>query len=309
MASATSDKKGFVTQETINHYSRLMKANPGIAMAEYTYVHESGKSEPNQMGVYCEENIKGLSEIASLFNQNGSLSILQLAHGGGKSSTDLTGGRLLAPSQVRVPVKNHTLELPDKATQKDIKSIKNAFIQGASRAERAGFKGIELHSAHGYGLNQWLSPLTNKRKDLYGGNVYNRAKLLFEIVSEIRKNQKDKVISVRVPGKDHITDGIQSKEMILICQHLEKLGVDIINVSSGLGGWRRPQGRKGEGYLVQDASVIQQHVNIPVIGVGGIQSSEYIDRTLENNKVSFVAIGRTILNDPNWGKRLNLSTA
>jgi NADPH2 dehydrogenase len=304
MASETSDVNGHTTDKTIEHYSRLSKAGAGLVLVEYSFIHLSGRSEANQLGINHDDQLSGLSLIAEKIHQSGALAGIQLTHAGGKTETCFSAGPLQSPSGVIVPVKDRTLERPDSMNLSDIKNWKDWFLKAADRAVKANFDLIELHAAHGYGLNQWLSPITNKRNDQYGGTILDNSRLLLEIVQEIRSKHADLLLSVRLPGQDFLKKGLTITDSILIAQKLQKAGVDIINISSGIGGWKRPEFRSGEGYLVDEAAIIQSHLSIPVIGVGGIKTGAYIDDLLKNKKVSLAAVGRAILKDPaTWGKK------
>lgn len=298
MASQTATNKGFVTLETINHYKRLAQAKPGILIVEYTFVHSSGRSEENQLGIQSDEHIPGLHQIAKIIHDSGSLAGIQFSHGGGKSDKILTGDFLMAPSAIPVPVKDKIMETPIEMDLDDIQLWKDSFLSAADRAVQAGFDLIEIHTAHGYGLNQWLSPITNQRQDKYGRDLQGRMRLLLEIVELIRAKYPILLISVRMPGQDFLENGLNIEDTIQVAQHLEKAGVDLIHVSSGIGGWRRPTSRNGEGYLIEEAAQIQAQISIPVIGVGGIQSIEFIDKVIGQSIVSLTAIGRAILVDP-----------
>lgn len=303
MASETATIQGFVTETTLTHYNNLAESGAGLVMVEYSFVHESGRSEENQLGVNQDEQIEGLSKIANLIHQKGSLAGLQLTHAGGKTTRDLASGYLMTPSPVSVPVKDQQLEIGDPMGLSEIDIWKKSFLNAAVRGAKAGFDIIELHAAHGYGLNQWLSAITNLRTDQYGGNLLNRARLLFEIITEIKKALPKIIIAVRMPGQDFLEDGLSIDDTCVIAQELQRLGVAIIDVSSGIGGWRRPKERRGEGYLVAEAEQIQKAVSIPVIGVGGIENGSFIDDAVNTNKLSLAAVGRAILKSPQqWGQ-------
>ena len=186
MASQTASPDGMVTAETLQHYQKLAAAAPGLLIVEYTMVHATGRSEDNQLGIQSDAHIPGLTELARTIHAGGARAGLQITHSGGKSDRATTGGRLMAPSAIATPVKDNVLETPDAMTPSDIELWKSAFVQASDRAVQAGFDLVELHSAHGYGLNQWLSPLTNARTDKYGGSLVNRMRLLMEIVTVIR---------------------------------------------------------------------------------------------------------------------------
>lgn len=302
MASETSDENGYVTDKTIAHYSRLSEAGAGLIFVEYSFIHSSGRSEGNQLGINQDDQINGLGRISDQIHKSGALAGIQLTHSGGKTKSCFSGGVLHSPSGVIVPVKDRTLEKPNEMNFSDIQNWKEWFLKAADRAVKANFDLVELHAAHGYGLNQWLSPITNKRNDRYGGTLVNNSRLLLEIVQEIRSQHPNLLLSVRMPGQDFIEGGLAISDSILIAQMVQNAGVDIINISSGIGGWKRPRTRSGEGYLVEEAAIIQNQVSVPVIGVGGIKSGVVIDDLLRLKKVSLTAVGRAILKDPKaWG--------
>lgn len=307
MASQTANVFGDVSEKTLFHYKRLASSGAALVFVEYSYIHSSGKSESNQLGIYRDEQIIPLARLAKVIKAEGALAGIQLVHAGGKTTRDLTIGRLIGPSSIQVPVKGENLDVPDMATLEDINLIKNSFLDATSRAVAAGFDIIELHCAHGYGLNQWLSPITNKRKDRYGGVFKNRIRLLTEIIELIHFNHPLVLLSVRMPGQDYFPGGLTPTEGIRLGRALEYLGVNILNVSSGIGGWRRPRNFEGEGYLVDDARRIQNQVKIPVIGVGGLKSKEVINQMLFEKAFTFAAIGRAMLEDPSHGKTLNIT--
>jgi NADPH2 dehydrogenase len=295
MASETADCLGRVTQATLDHYARLTQSRAGLVMVEYTYVHRSGRSEPHQLGIDCDGHIEGLREIAKIIRASGQLAGIQLTHSGGKTSRDLTDGRLMGPSRVAVPVKDREMAVPDPMSEEDIQLWKASFIEGAHRAVLAGFDLVEIHAAHGYGINQWLSPITNLRTDEYGGSVEKGRRLLLEIVGQLRFLYPDLLLAVRMPGQDFLPGGLSTDDGVALAKRLQCCGLDIIDVSSGIGGWRRPGHRSGQGYLVAEAARIQSE--------GGIEEGEYVDSLVSRGDISLAAVGRAILKDPRvWGE-------
>ncbi len=309
MASGTATLLGAATLNTFGHYHRLTQAAAGIVFVEYTFVHESGRSELNQLGLSSDSQILGHKELSSAIKKSGALAGIQLVHGGGKSSSSLTGGNLLGASSIVVPTKGSDLERPVEMTLSEIESYQSWYLEAALRAAQSGYDIIELHAAHGYGLNQWLSPLTNQRTDEYGGSFVNRSKMLLDIFHKIRTTLPDKILGLRIPGNDHFEGGLTQNDMLTVSQKLQDLGADFLDVSSGIGGWRRPQGRNGEGYLVEDASQIKLATSLPVIGVGGIENGNTIDQMLQEGRLDFAAVGRAILKDPMTWKKLHLYAA
>lgn len=302
MASATADERGFATQATLDHYQLLTQAGAALINVEYSFVSLDGRSEPNQLGASMDEHTAGLTAIAKIIRARGTVAGLQLVHGGGKTSKDLTDGRLLAPSAIAVPVKGRDLEVPTAMTVQDILQWQQNFLEATRRATQAGFQLVELHAAHGYGFNQWLSPLTNQRIDDYGGSRDNRNRLLIETIRSIRSEFPSLILGARIPGQDFIAGGLTLSDMIATAHDLVWAGVDYLSVSSGLGGWRRPGDRNMEGYLVEEARAIQREISCPVIGVGGIETGAFIDELICNRSISLAAVGRAILANPaQWG--------
>ena len=300
MASATANVDGEVTKETIEHYERLATSAAGLIIVEYSYVCRSGRSEEHQLAASSDRHIAGLAKLAQAIKRCGAKASLQLTHAGGKTDRKLTEGPLISPSGVPVMRRDMVHETPDVATTADISHLREKFASAAERAYRAGFDGIEIHAAHGYSLNQWLSPLTNQRKDGYGSNLAGRLRLLREIIIDIKAGLPELFISVRIPGQDYQIDGLNLHDSVQIARCLENIGVDIISVSSGLAGWRRPRNKIGEGYLVEDAAAVKTALKIPVIGVGGITSSDFIDQSLLNESFDLAAVGRALLKNPLW---------
>lgn len=298
MASQTADEFGFVTKKTIEHYENLASSGAGLVFVEYSFVHVSGKGEKHQLGADGNDKLDGLKKIVAGIHKSGALAGFQIVHAGGKTSSEITGGPLLGASAIAVPVKGWEPEVPSAVLENQVEDYVQWFIDGAHLANRAGFDFVEIHVAHGYGLNQWLSPLTNKRTDHYGGDLLGRAKILFLIMERIKKEIPTLLLAARIPARDYMEDGLSLEDMIWVAQGLETIGIDLIDVSSGIGGWKRPEGRSGQGYLVDDASLIKKSVSVPVIGVGGIESGDFIDEILEKEKIDFTAVGRSILKNP-----------
>ncbi len=297
MASQTASTDGLATTTTIEHYANLANSGAGLVIVEYSYVMPSGKSEPNQLGAHDDKCIPGLQQIARAIHEKGAKAGFQLTHCGGKSQLDVCPD-LEAPSGITVPAYDRVLPKPQAMTLDDMYAWRDAFVQGAIRAEKAGFDFVELHCAHGYGLNQVLSPVTNKRTDFYGGNLQDRARLMIEIVQTVKKETKLNIM-VRVPGQDLYPDGLSQTDMAEVCRLLVEAGVGIIDVSSGIGGWNRPKDRRGEGYLVSESAYLKKaNLGVPIIGVGGIETHGYIEQALQNQWFDLAAVGRAVLQGP-----------
>jgi len=298
MASQTAGENGYVTDKTVEHYHMLAKSGAGLIFVEYTYTHKNGRGELNQLAIDQDGQVPGLKKLNEVIKQSGALSGLQMVHVGSKTTFNLIGEQPLAPSAIAVPVKNVNLETPRAVSVEEIGELVEQYFYAASRAYAAGFDVVELHAAHGYGLNQWLSPLTNQRLDEYGGSQKKRSRILYETVEKIKNKFPKKLLSVRLPAEDHHLGGLSFTDMSETVLGLEGLGVDILNVSSGIGGWRRLNGQREEGYLVPDATRVKEITSLPVIGVGGIKSGRYIDQELKQGNLDFAAVGRAVLDSP-----------
>lgn len=307
MASQTADTLGITTQKTIEHYANLALSGAGLVMVEYSFVSLAGRSEPHQLGAHSDECIDGLTKIANTIKSSGANSGLQLTHCGGKDSDEVSTD-LMGPSGITVPAYDIELPLPRAMSEQDVISWQQDFITAAVRAEQAGFDFVELHCAHGYGLNQFLSPITNQRKDQYGGSLENRARLVTEIVTGITQQAPRLNIMVRIPGQDLYPDGLSQSDMAIVAQLLINTGVDILDISSGIGGWNRPKHRRGQGYLINESHYMKQaNLGVPVIGVGGIEEGEYIDIAIENDWLDLAAVGRAILKNPQEFNTVNMT--
>jgi NADPH2 dehydrogenase len=304
MASQTADKSGYATPQTIAHYERLSMSGAGLVIVEYSFIHSSGRGEENQLGIDTDNKVSGLSRIASAIQTSGSLAGIQIVHVGGKTTAALAGAIPLGASAKTVPVKGWQPDTPREASLEDIQNLTSWYLKAARRAAEAGFDFVELHAAHGYGLNQWLSPLTNHRGDEFGGSIDNRARLLLDVARKIKQKLPELLLAVRIPAQDHLPGGLVLSEMTWVAQQLQRAGVDLIDVSSGLGGWRRKDERTEQGYLVDDATSIRKAISVPVIGVGGILDGLTIDQFLIDGRVDFAAVGRAILREPQqWGEK------
>jgi len=176
------------------------------------------------------------------------------------------------------------------------------FKSAAIRVQKTGFDGVEIHSAHGYLLNQFFSPLTNRRKDEYGGDVYNRIRIHLEIIEEVREGVgEDFPILLRLGASDYIEGGVTIEDSLIAAREFEKVGVDIIDVSGGLSGYQ-VEGLTGQGYFSPLSEEIKKIVSIPVILTGGITDAKAAEELLLQSKADLIGVGRAILKNSKWAK-------
>jgi len=174
------------------------------------------------------------------------------------------------------------------------------FGEAAHRAVRAGFDGVEIHGAHGFLLNQFSSPLTNKRRDEYGGSLANRVRFPLMVVEKVKAALDGRLLLYRLGADDLDPNGTRVEDSVRFAKQLENAGVDVLNVSGGVCG-SRPERLQGvQGYFIGQAAAIKKAVTVPVIGVGGVTDAAAADGFVREGKVDFVAVGRALLNDAGW---------
>ena len=299
MHTGYADAKGMVTEKLLKHYADR-SSDLGLLIVEHSYVVPRGRVGPNQLGSYSDDLIPGLTRLVETVHEKGTPIALQLNHGGGISHSGVTGSQPEAPSPVMHPHRGG--ELPRELSHEDIEGMISCFRDAARRAHEAGFDAVEVHGAHGFLLGQFHSPATNKRLDEYGGALENRVRLSRRIVREIRRDLgPDYPLLLRIGAEDaaQYTGGLPLREGIEAVRLIASEGIDIVDVSGGLGGGRM-EGVEGPGFFVPQATAIKEAVDVPVIGVGGIKTAEEADTIVRSGRVDLVAIGRAYLKEPRW---------
>jgi 2,4-dienoyl-CoA reductase-like NADH-dependent reductase (Old Yellow Enzyme family) len=288
---ATTD--GEVTEKLIEHYTRRSKSL-GLMIVEQSCVSLEGKLSKRQLGIYDDRFALGLKKLSGSVHATGTLVVIQLNHGGTMASEEITRKKPVAPSNA-----GDAREL----TLSEIEALTQAFGMAAVRAVRAGFDGVEVHGAHGFLINQFYSPLTNRRQDNYGGPPKNRMRFPLEIVSKVKEKIGERLLLFRLGSDDLNPKGIRIQDSQEFAAKLQEAGVDIIDVSGGLVG-SRPEHLQGkQGYFIPQARRIKKAVSIPVIGVGGITEPEYANKLVKEGYVDLVAVGRELLRDPDWATK------
>ncbi len=205
----------------------------------------------------------------------------------------------VAPSPIPA---SEDAEIPRELSVEEIGDIVKGFGDAARRAVAAGFDAVEIHGAHGHLLNQFLSPLANRRTDLYGKDLEGRMRFPLEVVREVRDVVKDRPLLFRLGADDRMPGGLTLEDGKKIAVKLASEGIDVIDVSGGLCG-HLPSDLKEEGFFVHLAEGIKNVVEIPVIAVGGIVSMDFADRIILDGRTDLVAVGRAMLRDPDWAAK------
>lgn len=294
MCMYSSDDSGYANDWHFIHYGTRAIGGAGLIIVEATGVERRGRITDRDLGIWDDSHIVGLSNIATLCKEYGAKVGIQLGHAGRKCEVD--SEEIIAPSPIAYSDK---YRIPKKMNREDIDKVVEAFKEGARRADEAGFDLIEIHAAHGYLINQFLSPLSNKRDDEYGGSVVNRARILKDILREVRKVwPENKPLIVRVSAEDYVEEGNHPKDLAEILNLVKDEGVDLVNVSSGAVVPARINAYPG--YQIKFAEIIKSETKLPVIAGGLISEAEMAEEIVSNNRADMVFLGRELLRNPYW---------
>lgn len=295
MCQYTANEDGIANDWHFVHYGSRAIGKVGLIIVEATGVEPRGRITDNDLGIWDDGQIEGLKKIVDFGHQQGSVMGIQLAHAGRKSVV-ADQESVIAPSPIAF---DENSVVPKEMTEETILEVVKVFASAARRANEAGFDLIEIHGAHGYLINQFLSPITNKRTDSFGGSKEGRTRFLYEIIKAVREEwPNDKPISLRVSATEYVEGGIDVTEMIEILKPIKELGVDVIDVSSG--GLVLVPINFGPGYQVKFSDQVHKALDIPTMTVGLISKPELAEEIVFNDRADFVALGRELLRDPQW---------
>lgn len=299
------------------HLGRFALGGAGLVFVEATAVVPEGRITHGDLGLWSDDHMPGLRRIATFLREHGAVPAIQLAHAGRKASMqrpwygngplndeDVRRGdrpwEIVAPSAV--PVGEGWLT-PREMTPGDMAALKDAWCQAARRALDAGFEVLEVHAAHGYLLHSFLSPLSNRRTDAYGGDLESRCRFPLEVVEAVRAVwPEDKPLFVRVSAVDGMEGGWELDDTVAFARRLKALGVDVVDCSSGglAGSATAARVRRGPGFQVPFAGRIREDVDIATMAVGLILTPRQAEEVLDNGQADIIAIGREALFNPNW---------
>ncbi len=321
MTTVSGELDGSFSPEEIAYLARRAQDGIGLVMTPACYCHRSGHSFERQVGCHNEAMLDGLKRCADTINAHGAASFLQIHHGGNAARSEYTGQPPLAPSAVIN--RRGSSEVPRAMTEDEIWMIIESVAQAARRAKRAGFSGIELHGANTYLFQQFFSPFTNKRADKWGGEkicstcvdhkshdsmeichrLENRARFAREVVKAVRAEVgKDYPICYRISPEEPEPDGYSVRDAIALLNMLIEDGIDMVHVSS----WEFGVGVRDDCPIGSHPSKMISDTlppHIPVIGVGSIVHPDQALRVL-NDGLDLVALGRALLLDANWAKKV-----
>lgn len=288
-----SGNDDFVSEETIKHYENIAKGGSGLVIVEATAVSKKGRLSAGQLGIWDDKYIDGLSKIVHVCHENGAKVFLQIHHAGLRTPKDVTEDTVSSSDYSDERGSARAL------SQDEIDTIHEDFVDGAIRAEKAGFDGIELHGAHSYLFTQFFSKKVNQRTDQYGGNLDNRLKITRDIFNNIKKQVSDDfIVGIRMGCNEN-----DLETSITMAKSFEEMGMDYLHISTGFDNTPIDVTLPEDfpcNWIVYGGTKIKESVSIPVIGVNSIKTLEQARYLTNHHLVDFVAIGRAQLADPNF---------
>ena len=323
---------GEVTDEIVKRYRNLAKGEVGLIVPGYMYIQSNGRVFVHQIGIHNDDMIPGLKKLVQAVHKEGGKIVFQLVHGGRQTTKSVAGAVPIGPSSFdRDPL---NLVKPRKMEEKEIQGVIKAFSQAAKRAVAAGVDGIQIHAAHGYLINQFLSPFYNRRSDQWGGTDENRFRFLKAVYQEIKSSiPEDRMILIKLNTNDYTPkQGVTPPLAAKYAKWLVELGIDGVEVScgsthysfmnmcrgdvptwdfvEGLPWWKKPVGwlmmkmLEGkydleEGYNVDAAKKIKPELGtIPLSVVGGLRRVEHMDEVIENGYADMISMSRPFIREP-----------
>lgn len=302
------DAYGRPSKKLIDFYRVLAQGGIGLIVSGYTFVRREGKQMPGKMGIHTDDFEPEMVALSNAVHDVGGKICVQLVHAGGQTSTEAAGRQPLAPSAVEV---DQFSEKPSELSKGDILDIVEAFGKGADRARRWGFDAVQFHGAHGYLINQFLSPLTNRRTDEYGGSIENRCRFLMEVYEKVRAVVgTDYPVLIKLNAADNLEGGLIIEDAVYAAEKLSKEGIDAIEVSAGTpaSGIKSPARQRinkpdKEAYNLELARRIKARVTCPVIVVGGFRSFEVAEEAIKNHGMDYISMARPLIREPHLPNR------
>jgi 2,4-dienoyl-CoA reductase-like NADH-dependent reductase (Old Yellow Enzyme family) len=305
-----SSTDGYANDWHLVHLGSRAVGGAGLVLTEASAVVPEGRISPQDLGIWMDGHTEPLARIVRFIHEQGSVAGMQLAHAGRKASTyrpwegngmipESAGGwkKVVAPSPLAF---GDHYPMPQALTGDGIQEVVNAFAEAARRACEAGFRVIEIHAAHGYLIHEFLSPLSNRRSDPYGGSFENRTRMLREVVAAVRRVWPERApLFVRISATDWVDGGWDIQQSVELARHLKPLGVDLIDCSSG-GNAAHAKVPVGPGYQTPFAEQIRREASIMTAAVGMITSSSQAEHIVAEGQADAVLLAREILREPYW---------
>ena len=299
MATNYASTDGFVTQRQIDYYVERAKGGFGYINVEHTGILAQGKASPKMLLISTDEHAAHINKLVEAVHTAGGKIVVQINHAGRQTFSKVTGSPIVGPSPIpALPV----METPRELGAGEIEEIVEGFAAAAGRVKSAGADGVEIHMAHGYLLCSFLSSFSNKREDLYGGDISGRARFPVEVLKAVRNRVgPDFPIICRLSGDEYVAEGLTIEETGQIARILEREGADALHISAcnaASGYLNHPPYYVEEGVFIHLAEAVKSQVNLPVIAVGRIRNPVMADQIIGEQKADLVSMGRASIADP-----------
>jgi dimethylglycine catabolism A len=312
MTTRKADANGFVTDAAIAYYRARAEGGVGLVTVEMASPEKAGKHRQFELGIHDDRFLPGLARLVDAIHAGGAKASIQLGHGGGHTRTDIAGETPIAPSAVPHSVQEGHTEtvVPEAMTMARIAQTQAAFVAAAERAMRAGFDAVEIHAAHGYLLSQFLAPAENRRTDSYGGSLENRARFALEITAAVKGTVPTLALTFRMNGDDFFDGGLTEDEAVQVARWAAEAGADAIHMTGGhyrsqpSAAIMIPPMASGTTPFLRFAERVRGELSVPVIAVGRFGDPGAAITAIEEGRTDFVALGRPLLADPDWVKKV-----
>lgn len=312
MTTRLADEEGRVTEATLAYYLARAEGGVGLVTVEMAAPEPAGRHRRRELGIYDDRFLLGLRRLTAALHEAGATACIQLGHGGGHTRRDICGETPIAPSAVPHDVLEITFEtiVPEAMTAERIEATTRAYVAAAARAAAAGFDMVEIHAAHGYLISQFHTPAENRRLDLYGGSLENRARFGLDILKQTKAALPGLPVIYRLTVDDFFPGGLTFEEGRTIALWAAEAGADAIHVTAGhyrsLPSAMRmtPPMAEPEAPFLDFARTIRGDVEVPVIAVGRLGDPGIALAAVEEGACDFVALGRPLIADPDWVRKV-----
>src|SRR5437763_12342634 len=312
MTTRTADDEGFVTDDTVAYYLARASGGVGLITVEMASPEKAGRHRRREVGIYDDRFLPGLTRLVGEIHRAGAKAAIQLGHGGGHTRADICGETPIAPSAIPHPVYETTLEtiVPEQMSKARIGQTIAAHAAAALRAQKAGFDCVEIHAAHGYLISQFHAPFENRRTDEYGGNLGNRARFGLEVLRAVKAAVPAMPVIYRLSVEDFFAGGLTFTEGRQIAVWAAQAGADALHITAG--HYRSlpsaqivlPPMSFPDATFLDFAAAVNTSVSVPIIAVGRLGDPAIATAAIAEGKADFVALGRSLLADPQWVEKL-----
>jgi 2,4-dienoyl-CoA reductase-like NADH-dependent reductase (Old Yellow Enzyme family) len=312
MTTRAADEEGFVTDVTLAYYMARVEGGTGLITVEMASPEKAGRHRRRELGIYDDRFLPGLQRLVRAIHEGGAKASIQLGHGGGHTRRDICGETPVAPSAIPHPVYETTFEtiIPEAMTKPRIAACVAAFAAAAARAQRAGFDCVEIHAAHGYLISQFLTPFENRRSDDYGGTLENRARFGLEVLRAVKAAAPGLGVIFRLSVEDYFPEGMPWAEGRQVAIWAAEAGADALHIAAGhyrslpSAARQIPPMAMPDATFLPFAAGVKEAVKVPVIAVGRLGDPAMAAAAVESGKADFVALGRSLVAEPQWVEKL-----